>query len=623
MRGSVKRRILASWLGMGALVAPGLAGAVDPVATATPIKHVIVIIGENRSFDHLFGLYRPRPGQTIDNLLSKGILDADGKPGPHFAAAAQAQAAPQSVYFIGANSKTPYVTLPPPDLAGTLAHGTDINPAPGPAYDEPVPFATERAAAALEHDLAPADIHLLTTGTTGLATTKGPDTRVANATKLPNGPFRLTGPGLPYNSYTGDTVHRLFQMWQQSDCLAQRATAANPSGCLNDLYPWVATTMGKENRGGGSSLGVYDMEAGDAPYLRQLADTYALADNYHQPAMGGTAIQHLFLGAGDAIFFSDRHGKPTVPPKLVADPNPRPGSDNRYTADGAYVACADRAQPGVAAILDYLAALKHPIASRCEPGHYYLINNLGPGFKADGSQDSREFAVPPSSVRSIGDELGERGIPFAYYGGGYADALAGKPNTYCTICNPFEYSASIMRDPAARRAHIKDTRDLLADIASRTLPAVAYVKPDGWLDGHPQSSKVSLFEAFASNIVKRIEDDPKLFADTVVFLTFDEAGGYWDSGAIQPIDFFGDGPRIPMIAISPYSKGGRVVHTYYDHVSVLKFIERNWGLPPLTRRSRDRLPNPRPSAVNPYIPANGPAIGDLFEMFTFGKGGRP
>ena len=62
-----------------------------------------------------------------------------------------------------------------------------------------------------------------------------------------------------------------------------------------------------------------------------------------------------------------------------------------------------------------------------------------------------------------------------------------------------------------------------------------------------------------------------------------------------------------------------MVHTYYDHVSVLKFIERNWELPPLTRRSRDRLPNPKALPDNPYVPVNGPAIGDLFEMFDFRK----
>src|SRR5215472_11642038 len=53
--------------------------------TATPIKHVIVIIGENRTFDHVFATYQPVQGQTVSNLLSEGIIQADGSPGPNFA----------------------------------------------------------------------------------------------------------------------------------------------------------------------------------------------------------------------------------------------------------------------------------------------------------------------------------------------------------------------------------------------------------------------------------------------------------------------------------------------------------------------------------------------------------
>ena len=75
-----------------------------------------------------------------------------------------------------------------------------------------------------------------------------------------------------------------------------------------------------------------------------------------------------------------------------------------------------------------------------------------------------------------------------------------------------------------------------------------------------------------------------------------------------------------MIVVSPFSRGGKVVHSYSDHASILKFIERNWGLVPLTARSRDNLPNPVTSHDNPYVPVNSPAIGDLFDMFHFGSG---
>ena len=374
----------------------------------------------------------------------------------------------------------------------------------------------------------------------------------------------------------------------------------------------------------GPGRSILQYGSGDALYLKRLADTYTLADNYHQPAMGGTAIQHIYFGYADDLFYTDAKGKPAVPRKQVADPNPDPHAPGgtRYRVDGTYTGCADRSQPAVAAVADYLAALHPTVRSQCEPDHYYLINNADPAYEPDGkldhdSADAHPHVVPPTHIRNIGDALDEHGIGFAYFGGGYAAAVAGQPNAYCNICNPFEFASSIMANPAKRKEHLKDVQDLLAEIEASSLPSVAYVKPDGWLDGHPATSKVSLFEAFTRNIVSRLEANPKLFAETAVVLTFDEGGGYWDSGYIQPLDFFGDGPRIPAIVVSPYSKGGRVEHAYYDHVSVLKFIERNWGLPPLSSRSRDRLPNPRAKADNPYVPVNGPAIGDLFEMFDF------
>ena len=174
-----------------------------------------------------------------------------------------------------------------------------------------------------------------------------------------------------------------------------------------------------------------------------------------------------------------------------------------------------------------------------------------------------------------------------------------------------------MGNPAQRAAHIKDTVDLLADIQNNTLPAVSFGKPDGLLDGHPSSSKIDLFSAYVQQVLDALEANPKLKSSTAVFVTWDEAGGYWDSGFIQPIDYFGDGPRIPLLVLSPYSTGGKVNHTYADHVSLLKFIERNWHLRALTDRSRDNLPNPKMRGDAPYVPANMPALSDLFDMFDF------
>src|SRR6516225_6475370 len=59
--------------------------------TTTPIKHVIVLIGENRTFDNIYGTYQPTSGQSVANLLSKGIVTASGGPGPKYSASMQFQ----------------------------------------------------------------------------------------------------------------------------------------------------------------------------------------------------------------------------------------------------------------------------------------------------------------------------------------------------------------------------------------------------------------------------------------------------------------------------------------------------------------------------------------------------
>ena len=104
---------------------------------------------------------------------------------------------------------------------------------------------------------------------------------------------------MPYDSYTGDMVHRLFHMWQQSDCSVLDATKTNPSGCKNDLLPFVGIARGDDS--GSNSMGFYNVQNGDAPLFKRLADEYTMSDNYHQPAMGGTAAQHIMIGTADSL----------------------------------------------------------------------------------------------------------------------------------------------------------------------------------------------------------------------------------------------------------------------------------------------------------------------------------
>ena len=197
--------------------------------------------------------------------------------------------------------------------------------------------------------------------------------------------------------------------------------------------------------------------------------------------------------------------------------------------------------------------------------------------------------------------LGAR-ITWGYFGEGYDNGTP-DPN-YCGICDPMQYVDLDHDQPGASAPTSQHgLEDFDAEATNGTLPAVSFLKP-GDDDGHPGYSTLAAFEAFVTHAVDEVQNNPSLWKNTAIFVTFDEGGGYYDSGYVQPVSFFGDGTRVPMLVVSPYAKPGYISHTYTDHVSILKFIERNWQLSPLSERSLDNLPNPVSTGGAPYVPTN-------------------
>ena len=233
---------------------------------------------------------------------------------------------------------------------------------------------------------------------------------MTNFDVLPNTVFQITGRHVPYDSYSGDMVHRFYHMWQQSDCDTLAATESNPAGCRNDLYPFVG--IARNDDSGSNSMGFYNVLRGDAPLFKRLADEYTMSDNYHQPVMGGTAVQHILMMTGDAMPWDADPGLPATPPMArVANPTPTSATNAGFVRDERWTGC-DASQPGVIAIFDYLKSLPwRPdlTASNCLPGRYYMINNTRPGYLSNGAVNTAAItggtAVPPSSLRTIGDAL--------------------------------------------------------------------------------------------------------------------------------------------------------------------------------------------------------------------------
>jgi len=559
--------------------------------TTTPIKHVVVIIGENHSFDNVFATYQPPGHQKIWNLLSEGIVTKTGAPGPNFGKAAQLTASNTKTYSLNPKITGKYKPLPRPNTTYVSKACDGQNP-------------------------------------------DSPDARFP--ANLPNGPYQITkyvpyfddhiaysgfGQCELFGAYVGDPIHRFYQMWQQY---------GSHHGQLNT---WVANTAGDDNGAnppatifqGGLQTGFYNMAQGDVPIIQDLARNYAMSDNFHQAVMGGTGANHIALGTGFAASFQNKAGKAVPPPAgEIENPNPKPGTNNNYTQDGygssttpntggSYSECANSSAPGVSAIDKFLAKLPYKALQNCQPGRYYLLNNYNPGYNLDGTVNTSPYTVPPQKTNyvTIGNALSAHHISWGYFGEGYSN---GQTNfSYCGICDPMQYSSSIMTNPALRKNVQHGLGDFVSEAANGTLPAVSFLKP-GDDDGHPGYSTMYAYENFVARAVAAIQNNPQLWRNTAIIITEDESGGYYDSGYIQPVSFFGDGPRIPMQVVSPYARQGFVDHTYTDHVSILKFIEANWRLKPLTSYSEDNMPNATPGM---YVPKVRPAIGNLMTMFDF------
>jgi phospholipase C len=626
---------------------------------------LIVVVGENHSFDNVFGTYvPPDSSQTVWNLASQGIVAPNGQPGTNSGLGAQNQASDTTVYQLNPQQTGAYTTLPQPN--------TTLNALPiGPCIL--AQFIDNSDAFCSDIGLNPTSQGMLSNPGSGqqlyypsLGIYPVPDCRYPS--NLPNGPYSLVGAsqldncGRPflaeqitttsYYNNVGDPVHRFYQMWQQADCNIANASANNPSGCDHDLYAWVAVTMGwglqipttdEDTYQGGIAMGYYDMSRGDFPFFLWLAENYSIADNYHQPLMGGTGPNSQFIFTGDVFYDADSGGNPATPPSsLTENPNPQSSTNNFYTNDSlgaadpgstgvAFTNCSDTSQAGVQPIMSYLGSLPYKAfnGGNCVSGHYYQVNNDYPYYTTAGSvissSDANEFpggpaySIGPQAIPTIGDALAKRRVSWKYYGEGFKNAASAAPlnELYCAICNGLQYSTSIMT--TSLRNNLADLDDFYNDLGANHLPAVSFVKPDVLLDSHPGTSTPPLFEAFVEKLIESVQANPKLWAHTAILITFDESGGQYDSGYIQPIDFFGDGPRTAMIAVSPYARRDYVDHTYGDHASILKFIEWNWRLKPLSARSRDNLPDPQINSGAPYFPTNSPAVGDLRGMFQFSR----
>jgi phospholipase C len=345
---------------------------------------------------------------------------------------------------------------------------------------------------------------------------------------LPVAPFDLAR-FVPPTSRTGNPIHRFYHQQHQIN-----------GGRMDRFVAWTNV--------GGLVMSHYD--ATDWP-LGRLAREFVLADNFFHAAFGGSFLNHMWLICACTPRWPD------APADLRAqlDAAGRLVKDGEVTPDGYIVNTA------------YTINTPHP-ARITDPHHL----------------------VPSLTLTTIGDRLDEKGITWAWYAGGWNDAVAGKPHgRFQFHHHPFAYFAKWADGTPARARHLRDETDFLADVAAGRLPAVSFVKPLGIHNEHPNTSEPLAGQQHMAELVQAIRASA-LWPRTLIVITYDENGGRWDHVAPPVVDRWGPGVRVPTVIVSPHVRRGHVDHTPYDTTAILTFIETRWGLAPLGARDAAQPP---------------------------------
>jgi phospholipase C len=342
-------------------------------------------------------------------------------------------------------------------------------------------------------------------------------------TNLPNAPFDAGGM-VAMDQMTGDMVHRFYQEQAQID------------GGKMDKFAAISD-------GGGLVMSYYD---GSTLPLWAYAKQYVLADHFHHAAFGGSFLNHFWL----------------------------------------VCACTPRYDGAPADLVAKLDGAGQLVKDGPVTPDFDAVNTIQTRFKPhDAKYDADPTKLlPPQTLPNIGDRLSEKGVTWAWYSGGWDDALAGHPDKGFQFHHqPFAYFANYGDGTPAKAEHLKDEKAMMADIAAGTLPAVTFYKPIGEENEHPGYADVLTGDRHAAEIIAAIEKSPS-WPGTVIIVTYDENGGLWDHVAPPKVDRWGPGTRVPTIIISPFAKRGFVDHTVYDTTSILKFIETRFGLVPFGER---------------------------------------
>jgi phospholipase C len=339
---------------------------------------------------------------------------------------------------------------------------------------------------------------------------------------LPVAPYDLSKYAAP-NQLTGDAVHRFYQEQYQID-----------GGKMDKFVAWSDSA--------GLVMSYYD--ATNMPEGK-LAQQFTLLDNFFHSAFGGSFLNHQFLICACAPTWPD------APASIVAqiDGNGMMTRDGQVTPDGFAINTA------------------------------FTVNSPHPANITD-----RTMLVPEQTAPTIGDRLSEKNLSWAWYSGGWNNAVLGHPDPLFQFHHqPFAFYANYADGTPGRAEHLKDEGDFYTDVVGNTLPAVSFIKPMGADNEHPGYATEMNGQQHVADLVSAIQSSP-YWNDTAIVVTYDEHGGRWDHVAPPVVDKWGPGSRVPAIIISPFARKGFVDHAQYDTTAIMKLIEERWNLQPLNDR---------------------------------------
>ena len=179
------------------------------------------------------------------------------------------------------------------------------------------------------------------------------------------------------------------------------------------------------------------------------------------------------------------------------------------------------------------------------------------------------------AFQHVGDQLATKGLTWAWY-----QEHLGICGEYVAQENPFQFFTDSHATP-----NVRDFSQFAADITSATPPTVAFIQPGPTHSMHPGSGPIGNGIKWLNDFILGVQASP-LWPNAAIIIIWDSSGGWWDHVPPPQVDAQGDGPRVPMLVISPAAKKNYISHVQMDDVSILRFIQTTFGLPPLNARNQ-------------------------------------